>query len=230
MLKISRTYLKRKNTIQQNFFSQEGEDLLLSRIFDKKEDTGFYVDIGAHHPKRFSNTFYFYLKGWSGINIDPLPGMKGKFDKVRPNDINIEMGVSLKKEKIPYFMFKEPAFNTFSQSVANKHKNKSLLCQKKEISTDRLDAILSLHLPKNQTIDFLSIDVEGFEFDVIQSNNWEHYQPKVIVLELFDFNFYSINENDIINYLVEKGYKLFAKLFHSVFFILTKDLYLVERN
>ena len=57
----------------QYSFSQEGEDLVLARIFEGKKN-GFYVDIGAHHPTRFSNTHYFYRRGWSGINIDAMPG------------------------------------------------------------------------------------------------------------------------------------------------------------
>ena len=50
-------------------FSQEGEDLLIDRMFDG-QSVGFYVDVGAHHPTRFSNTYLLYLRGWRGINID----------------------------------------------------------------------------------------------------------------------------------------------------------------
>ena len=67
-------------------YSQEGEDMILRRLFEKQK-TGFYVDVGAHHPKRFSNTFFFYKKGWSGINIDAMPNSMRLFDKIRPRDI-----------------------------------------------------------------------------------------------------------------------------------------------
>ncbi len=70
-------------------YSQEGEDLILQRFFETKEN-GFYIDVGAHNPTRFSNTFIFYLKGWRGINIEPTPGSKTAFDSVRPKDLNIE--------------------------------------------------------------------------------------------------------------------------------------------
>ena len=52
-------------------YSQEGEDMILRRIFEEKN--GFYVDVGAHHPRRFSNTYYFYKQGWTGISIEPNP-------------------------------------------------------------------------------------------------------------------------------------------------------------
>jgi len=64
-------------------YSQEGEDMILRRIFEDNE-TGFYVDVGAHHPARFSNTNYFYKRGWRGLNIDAMPGSMSKFKKYRP--------------------------------------------------------------------------------------------------------------------------------------------------
>src|SRR6186713_1276577 len=69
-------------------YSQEGEDLILKRFFSEKSG-GFYVDVGAHHPKRFSNTYMFYKEGWSGINIDAMPGSMKLFNKVRSKDINL---------------------------------------------------------------------------------------------------------------------------------------------
>lgn len=71
---------------------------------------GFFVDIGAHHPLRFSNTYKFYQNGWRGINVDPLPGIKKAFDKVRSRDINLELGISSANSYLNFYMFREPAF------------------------------------------------------------------------------------------------------------------------
>jgi hypothetical protein len=98
-------------------FSQEGEDGLLERVCAGKLN-GFYVDIGAHHPQRFSNTYVFYLKGWRGINVDPMPGSKQRFDILRDRDTNLEVGVSDVREELIYYSFKEPALNTFDPGVA----------------------------------------------------------------------------------------------------------------
>src|SRR4030066_382437 len=101
------------------YASQEGEDILLRRLF--KSDylkKGFYVDVGAHDPVRFSTTLHFYLNGWNGINIDPAPGFKCKFDKLRERDINIEIGISSKEEELSYYSFSESAFNTFNKRNA----------------------------------------------------------------------------------------------------------------
>ena len=74
-------------------YSLQGEDMVLKELFADKNQ-GFYVDVGAHHPFRFSNTYLFYKKGWRGINIDAMPRSMELFDKFRPRDINIECGVA----------------------------------------------------------------------------------------------------------------------------------------
>ena len=102
-------------------YSQEGEDLVLSRILGSlKLTTGFFVDIGAHHPARFSNTYYFYRRGWRGINVDALPETKKMFQRLRPRDITIECGVGSQEGLLKYFAFNEPALNTFSEQEAKK--------------------------------------------------------------------------------------------------------------
>jgi hypothetical protein len=93
-------------------WSQEGEDMALRRVFEK-EKIGFYVDVGAHHPKRFSNTYFFYRMGWNGINIDAMPGSMKEFDKYRGRDINLELGVAKQEGILNSYVFNEPALNTF---------------------------------------------------------------------------------------------------------------------
>ena len=98
-------------------WSQEGEDLLLKRVFEG-QSVGFYVDIGAHHPKRFSNTYLFYRMGWRGINIDAMPGSMSAFNKIRSRDINIEAGVGEKATQLDYYIFNDPALNGFSSQLS----------------------------------------------------------------------------------------------------------------
>ena len=91
--------------------------MILSRLFSAKR-IGFYVDVGAHHPFRFSKTYKFYKKGWSGINIEPNPEDFHLFSKQRNRDININAGVASKEDDISYFMFNEPDLNTFCEEEA----------------------------------------------------------------------------------------------------------------
>lgn len=160
-------------------FAQAGEDIVLQRIFlgTKK---GFYVDVGAYHPFRLSNTYYFYLNGWNGINIEPRPGSRDLFQKYRPNDINLEVGVAPVQGVYNYHVFEEDTLNQFSYT------NSSLLTEKKnqiiKVKTSPLSSILDEHA-KGKRIDFLTIDTEGSELQVLLSNNWLDYSPAVILIE-----------------------------------------------
>lgn len=91
---------------EQKCYSQEGEDQILRRMFEKK-NTGFFVDVGAHHPIRFSNTYFFYRKGWSGVNIDATPGSMVSFDKLRARDTNIECGIDEQEDVLDFYCFSD---------------------------------------------------------------------------------------------------------------------------
>src|SRR5581483_8094739 len=104
-LKLELPMAQRPSATQcQLVYSQEGEDLLLARLFDGQKK-GFYVDVGAHHPFRFSNTYLLYLNGWRGINIDAMPGSMAAFRKLRPRDINIECMVSQDPRPLRFFQY-----------------------------------------------------------------------------------------------------------------------------
>ena len=100
-----------------NTFSQYGEDIILSGILIRDEinlkDGGFYLDVGAHHPVRFSNTKLFYDYGWNGINIDPNERTSEIFQKARPRDINLEMAIGEKIGEQEFFKYDESALNSF---------------------------------------------------------------------------------------------------------------------
>lgn len=201
-------------------FSQEGEDMILKRLFENKQ-AGFYVDVGAHHPKRFSNTYYFYQKGWRGINIDAMPGSMKAFDKTRTRDINIEKPVSDKKQILTYYAFNEPALNGFSKELSEQRDGQEnyFITFTKDIETATLEEILDQYLPQTQVIDFLSIDVEGLDLMVLKSNNFEKYKPKVILIEILESSLFNIENNEITKYLKLHDYTIYAKAVNTVFFI-----------
>jgi FkbM family methyltransferase len=202
-------------------YSQEGEDMILSRIFENKKN-GFYVDIGAHHPKRFSNTMHFYNLGWRGINIDAMPGSMEAFRLLRPLDINLEIAVSDREEKLVFYIFNEPALNTFSETLANDYNSSEnyTLISNVSLQTRTLASILDQYLPENQTIDFLSVDTEGSDLKVLKSNNWDKYIPQVVLVEVLGNTLEDIYSNEIANYLLSLNYKLCAKTYNT--FILIK--------
>lgn len=199
-------------------YSQEGEDLLLHRIFEFQKQ-GFFVDVGALHPQRFSNTYKFYKAGWRGINIDAMPGSMKIFNKIRPEDINLEIPVSDKAENLDYYVFNEPALNTFSKELADERSKieQYHVDQVINIKTDTLENILDAHLPKNQKIDFMTIDAEGLDFQILTSNNWAKYSPCVVLIEN-ESELGEVQGSKVDLYMKEKGYQLYAKTVNTYFY------------
>jgi FkbM family methyltransferase len=215
--------LKKRDTAKQDYaqvyYSQEGEEIILRRFFNYKNE-GFFVDIGAHHPIRFSNTYLLYKMGWRGINIDPMPGCMLEFDRFRKMDINIEVGIADNAKELNFYLFSEPALNTFSEEKAQQIINKTnyKLINTIKVKTKTLAEILQKYVKPSIEIDFFSIDVEGFDLKVLKSNDWKIYKPKVIVVESNISDITSLNSCELSIYLENIGYKPFAKTFKSVFY------------
>jgi len=202
-------------------YSQEGEDLVLARMLGHLDAaTGFFVDIGAHHPARFSNTYYFYRRGWCGINVDALPGTKKLFESARPRDITIECGVGEKKGVLKYFAFNESALNTFSEQEANKKNTPPYhIVNTLQIPMVTLKQILDDHLPRGKSIDFMTIDVEGLDHEVISSNDWHRYRPRIILVELLNTDISNHEIHPTTQLLKSHNYRVFAKTYNTFFFV-----------
>lgn len=211
-------------------YSQEGEDRVLARVFEGR-GAGFYVDVGAHHPRRYSNTFTFYQRGWSGINIDATPGSMTAFQKQRPRDTNLELAILNDRRRLRYFQFNEPALNTFSEELCARNSQLAgyHLVSTVELRGVPLCEVLSQYLPQDvQHIDFLSVDAEGFDLEVLQSNNWSEFRPRLILVEMLNNLIDSAATDPVCQFLRSHNYHLFAKTVQTVFFI--SDEYRMERG
>jgi FkbM family methyltransferase len=165
-------------------FSSAGEDMVLRHLLGSDKMNGFYVDVGAFHPTLFSNTYFFYLNGWRGINVEARPGSKVLFDKVRPHDTNLEVGVSRARGEMTYYFIAENSpMNSFSPDFLKQIEMLEHVKEKISIPTLPLAELLERHLPQGQTIDFMNVDVEGHDLEVLESNDWKRFRPKVIVVE-----------------------------------------------
>lgn len=199
-------------------YSQFGEDMVLSTFLNGIKN-GFYVDIGAYHPKKLSNTYFFYKKGWRGINIDAKPGSMKLFRKKRKRDINLEIGVSKEEKELDFYIFNEAANNTFLKKMADMSiSNGEILEKKVVVKTITLERILDKYLPKNQKIDFISIDVEGLDMEVLESNNWDKYKPGFILVEMHNIDIIDIKNSEIYKFLNSKKYKLISVVYITLIF------------
>lgn len=163
-------------------FSQSGEDTTLDKLLGYKK-RGFYVDIGAYDPYRFSNTMRFYQRGWRGINIEPDPERFKSFVSLRSRDTNLNVGIASKEGALEYFAMDPPTLSTFSQSQARSYvKDGFILRKKQKIRVKTLKNVLGQYAKKKK-IDFLSLDVEGFEMEVLKSHDWKKFRPKFLCIE-----------------------------------------------
>jgi FkbM family methyltransferase len=199
-------------------YSQEGEDMVLRRIFEG-QTCGFFVDVGAHHPRRFSNTYFYYRLGWSGINIDAMPGSMRLFERIRPRDINLECAVGKSDGEVKYFVFNDSALNTFDESLSLERARKPYhIVQELKISMKSLASILTKNLPHGQRIDFLSVDVEGMDLEVLQSNDWENYRPRYVLVECLHLDLTQFAQDAVCIFLSKMGYHPIAKTVNTALF------------
>lgn len=204
----------------RSFFSQFGEDILLSNLFGGDKKSGVYVDVGAYHPIELSNTYFFYRRGWRGINIEPTPHNYQLLLKQRAEDININSSVSLSENPVHFYIFSEHAINTISKDKSEESSKLGYNVQSTiQVQSAPLEKILDNYLPKNAHIDFLSVDVEGMDLEVLISNNWDKYSPSVVLVEDLSFNFSKVNENKINLFLQGKNYILRSVLGPTLLYI-----------
>ena len=219
-------FIKNYNLIKNsNNFSQEGEDIFLIDFF-KDRLNGFYIDVGAFHPYRINNTYLLYKKGFRGINIDISATSIDFFNFARPDDVNLNIGASDKFEDKIFFSKKNLSFhNTLSKSLAESDIQTEPFKKKYSISCKPLDYIIKKTKFSNKTIDFLNIDAEGYDYQVLLGLNLKRYNPKVICIEispLVDKKNEQYKNTKIYKYLLKHGYKLSWKGFNSFIFTYQK--------
>jgi FkbM family methyltransferase len=219
---LSRARHKVSPRYARDSYSQEGEDLIMEHFLFCKP-TGFYVDVGAHHPKKYSNTYRLYRRGWRGINIDANPGSMAEFRRVRPRDINVEGGVGAVSGELTFYVFKEPAVNTFDKELAlQRVKSGFAMDREVQVAVEPLSRILDRNIPEGVRIDMLTVDVEGSDFEVLQSNDWDRYSPDYILIEcLGAVTLSDALTGPIATFLAARQYGLVAKTVNTVVFKLS---------
>jgi FkbM family methyltransferase len=195
-------------------FSQHSEDLIIAKLL-KDVQNGFYVDIGANDPEVISNTRYFYDRGWRGINIEPHPEMYQRILEKRQEDINLNIGVASEEGELIFYKLdkiNETAGSTFDKNVAEALTKKGYVISAEiKMSVIPLSKVLRSHL-NNKKIDFMSVDTEGFDLEVIKSNDWTTFRPKILIVET------NINKDQIIDFVLAQNYKIvYQNLANTIF-------------
>ena len=165
------------------YYAQFYEDYILGYVF-KDQKSGFYVDVGANDPDDSSVTKYFYLAGWRGINIEPIPELVEKLNKSRPEDANKGVAISDRPGELTFYKgVKASGLSTLSAKIAASHRARGFEFTTIKIPVTTLTAVLDEHAKDKPEITFLNVDVEGFEKQVFSSIDFTRYRPRVIMAE-----------------------------------------------
>ena len=163
-------------------YAQRFEDIILLRCFAGRRD-GFYIDIGSGHPVYDNTSFAFYLAGWSGVTVEPNPWLARLSRAVRPRDHHIEAVVGMSVGEATFFLVEDfHGLSTVVESHARSAQTQfGKASQSLHVPMTTLEELCERHA--SQPIDFLKVDVEGAERDVLLSGDWRKYRPSVVVAE-----------------------------------------------
>jgi len=210
---LQNIYIKNNFFLKKGSYSMDQEDLVIKEYF-KEKNKGFYVDVGCYHPLQRSNTMLLYQKGWRGINIDISYFSIKLFKFLRPDDFNLNLAVSNKEGEIDMFFQKKLSqLSTIKENQAKNAFQGNIL--NKKILSKRLTSILDESKYKDQKIDFLNIDVEGADFEALQSLNLNKYSPELICIEVIEKD---LESSDVFNFLYKNRYKkIWSGVFSHIF-------------
>jgi len=162
-------------------FAQNFEDVMLWRVFNTLT-SGTYIDVGAGDPTVDSVTKAFYDRGWSGINIDPLKNNIMSLNKERLLDTNLEVVIGGFTGEVDFYEIGVAGWSTASKSVAQTYMSAGIAVSRSTKQQFTLTDIWKKHLESHE-VNFLKIDVEGTELQVLEGLDLEKYRPWLILIE-----------------------------------------------
>lgn len=211
----------------KNSYSQCGEDLLVDFILEHFRKTApSYLDIGAHHPVYISNTYLFYRKGGRGVCIEPDPVLFKEFGRWRNRDICLNVGVGASEEvSADFYVMSSKSLNTFSKAEAERYTG---------YGTQKIEEIVTIPMvPINWVLeeyfpvppDFVSLDVEGMDLEILSAFDFSRFRPKVFCVETLTYTEDRTEKKctDTILFMEEKGYFPYADTYVNTIFVDQKE-------
>ncbi|MBM3599755.1 MAG: FkbM family methyltransferase, partial [Alphaproteobacteria bacterium] len=172
-------YRRRPGDAPMVSFAQNGEDVIVDRLFP--QPFGFYIDVGACHPVRDSVTNYFYVRGWRGINIEPVVELFDFFNLLRPADTNLNMAIGEKAEKRVFYAVPTAQVSTLDYERLSFLQSLGTAPQERLVDVETLAQVCERHV--RTEIDLLKIDAEGWEAAVIAGADWQRFRPRLVIIE-----------------------------------------------
>lgn len=204
-------------------YSQCGEDLIVDFLLQAMRiQKPTYLDVGAHHPTYISNTFYFYEKGNSGVCIEPDPTLLEYIKKVRGRDLCLNVGVGVGfEDKAKFYLLSSRTLNTFSLEEATRYQS---------YGRHKIEEVIDVPLiPINKVIEnsflkcpnFVSLDVEGMDYEIIKSFDFSKHRPEVFCIETLTYTEDKTEKKltDIIDHMKANNYIAYADTYINTIFV-----------
>jgi FkbM family methyltransferase len=191
-----------KYSIKEKCRKDSGKHFLFLKDYYKTKTNGFYIDVGCYHPIRLSNTKFLYDKGWKGINIDISNKSIDLFKIARKKDINLNIGIG-NKNKVSEAYFKKDIFH--ANTLVYDHAEKLLgEYTKKKINVYTLNSVINNHA-KNKKIDFLDIDCEGKDLEVLEGLDLNKNEIDLISIEMHGYDESTKRDGELIFDIMKKN-------------------------
>lgn len=222
---IDRFVRKITHSSKMESYAQCGEDLIVNHLLGVlgiSDPT--YLDIGAHHPTYLSNTYFFYKKGCHGLCVEPDPRLFNKIAKKRRRDTCLNVGIgsdAVSGDKMDFFIMSTPTLNTFSREEAERYQSYGNL-KIKEIVSIPLIPINNLMQHHYKAVpNFVSIDVEGLDLEIIASIDFDRFRPEVFCIETLTYTEDRTERkiDEIIDLMVSRNYVTYADTYINTIFV-----------
>lgn len=204
--------------VRRTSYSQFAEDLVAMDLLwwiRRSDAPGVYVDVGANHPKRHSNTYALYRAGWRGITVDLDPENCRQLAFARPGDRVVCAALGEHPERRTLYRFAISEMNTLDPGWAKRFVSEGqVLREEVDVDVRRLDDVLDEHRDVvSGGIDLLAIDAEGFDFQILRGLDLARHRPTLVLLEVAES--LDLPEGGAAEFLREAGYSMRARLFNS---------------
>lgn len=207
----------------QPSFSQCGEDRIVKFIlYGLKVDSPTYLDIGAHCAKRLNNTYLFYLEGGTGVCVEPNPVLYRRLKRARPKDVCLPVGVGpVEQRRVPLYVMRSDTLSTFSEPEAKRLVEE---CGERIVAVEQVDIVTPNMIFSTYFAgmpDFVSLDIEGAELEVLKAVDFGRFRPKVFCVETLSYVTDGTERKnpETVAFLASQGYFLYADTYVNSIFV-----------
>lgn len=190
-------------------YSQFGEDIVAQNALNQVQN-GFYVDVGAYDPLKLSNTALLHIRGWDGINVEPRAEAIERFNRLRPHATNLRMAIHNELDSVTLHKFRGGKIDTVLPDRAQALSNTKEVTGEEVVPAMSLNALFDRYVPDGVHVNYLSVDIEGYDEEAILAFDLDRHRPDVVCVEIHTYDMLAVGKNPVVRHLKRHGYHPFA--------------------